>query len=517
MSSKFPGLWVVTSLILLSSGCGRIQPIGKVIATNNAQVASYTVKAPANSTVSVEFGFDTNYGFRTSAQPAPEGGGDVTVLVAGMRADTLYHLRGFINFSDGSRFADVDQSIITGSLPVALLPQVSATTAPGMKPQSGVEMVNILSSSQPVPVFATDLSGNVIWSYQSKGSISDSVQPIKLLPNGHFVVVITPSSTAPFTPAAIAPGTIDVIREIDLAGTTIREISITDLNSRLATAGFDVNLETFHHDVLPLANGHWIALANTLRNFNNLAGFSGTTNVLGDVLVDLDENLNPVWVWNEFDHFDVNRHPLMFPDWTHSNAVIYSPDDGNLLVSIRHQNWVVKVDYRDAIGTGNVLWRLGYQGDFTLQGGTDPTDWFYAQHHPRFVTSKSTGKFSLALFDNGDDRVFPGNAPCQPVGVPSCPYSTVGVLDIDESARTATFAFHYVAPSYSAFGGNAEVLQNGDVEFDECDSTNLVPPDADIYEVTRSGDPQPVWHMHVVGQTAYRAFRLPSLYPGVQW
>ena len=35
---------------------------------------------------------------------------------------------------------------------------------------------------------------------------------------------------------------------------------------------------------------------------------------------------------------------------------------------------------------------LGYQGDFTLVGGTDPTDWFYAQHGPSFVTTNTTGQ-----------------------------------------------------------------------------------------------------------------------------
>ena len=391
-------------MILLSVGCAQLQPIGRVTPTTNPQVASYTVNAPKNANVSVEFGLDTNYGFTTSPRPAPEGGGAVSVLVAGMRSNTLYHMRGVITLSDASRFADRDQSFISGTLPAAQLPDVTATTAAGMKPQSGIEMVNILSQNKPVPVFATDLFGNVIWSYQFQGTSSDSIQPIKLLPNGHFAVVITPGSMAPLFPAPPA-GTIDVIREIDLAGTTIREISIADLNTKVKAAGYALTLEVFHHDVLPLANGHWIAIANTFKPFTNLPGFPGTTNVLGDVLVDLDENFNPVWVWNEFDHLDVNRHPFMFPDWTHTNAVVYS-DDGNLLVSVRNQNWLVKVDYRDGVGTGDILWRLGYQGDFTLQGDTDPTDWFYAEHAPSFVTSSTTGKFSLVLFDNGNDRVF---------------------------------------------------------------------------------------------------------------
>jgi len=138
----------------------------------------------------------------------------------------------------------------------------------------------------------------------------------------------------------------------------------------------------------------------------------GTSTVLGDALVDLDPNLQPVWVWNSFDHLDVNRHPMEFPDWTHSNATLYSPDDGNLLLSVRHQNWIIKIEYQDGKGTGNVLWRLGPGGDFTLQGGTDPTDWFYAQHLPSFVTPNTAGTFSLVLFDNGDDREFPTGVSC---------------------------------------------------------------------------------------------------------
>ena len=40
---------------------------------------------------------------------------------------------------------------------------------------------------------------------------------------------------------------------------------------------------------------------------------------------------------------------MYFPDWTHSNAIIYSSDDGNFIVSIRHQSWLVKVNYATLI------------------------------------------------------------------------------------------------------------------------------------------------------------------------
>ena len=44
----------------------------------------------------------------------------------------------------------------------------------------------------------------------------------------------------------------------------MREISINYLNSELAAASCaecNVTLDIFHHDVEPLPNGHWLALA----------------------------------------------------------------------------------------------------------------------------------------------------------------------------------------------------------------------------------------------------------------
>jgi arylsulfate sulfotransferase len=232
------------------------------------------------------------------------------------------------------------------------------------------------------------------------------------------------------------------------------------------------------------------------------------------VIIDLDQNHNPVWLWNEFDHLDINRRPYLYPDWTHTNAILYSADDGNLIISIRHQNWLVKIDYQNGAGTGDILWHLGYQGDFTLVGGTDPTDWFYAQHGPSFTTSNTTGNFGMAVFDNGDDRFFPSGQVLCTGPSPSC-YSTTPLLTLDESAMTATLTFNPTAPYYSFFGGNNAVLANGDVEF--CATAAPVGLVANIYEVTQTSTPQTVWHMNVSGQYAYRGQRVPSMYPGVQW
>jgi arylsulfate sulfotransferase len=213
---------------------------------------------------------------------------------------------------------------------------------------------------------------------------------------------------------------------------------------------------------------------------------------------------------------DVTRHPVSITDWTHGNAVLYSPTDGNLLLSMRHQNWIIKIDYNNGAGAGDIIWHLGYQGDFALVGGTDPTDWFSGQHGPAFTTTATSGNFGMTVFDDGDFRTYPTGVTCADTGAPTCPYSTAQVLTIDESAMTATLGFLDITPAYSFFGGNEEVLGNGNVEFDLC-NTLATASQASVYEVTPTSPAQTVWQLNVVGSDAYRAFRIPSLYPGVQW
>jgi len=103
--------------------------------------------------------------------------------------------------------------------------------------------------------------------------------------------VIGPNSSLP-----APPGFLNVAREINLAGDTIREIAVSTLNSRLAAGNFNLVVNYFHHDIVALPNGHWLCLVNPNKEFPNLPGYPGTTTALGDAIVDLDTNLQPVWV-----------------------------------------------------------------------------------------------------------------------------------------------------------------------------------------------------------------------------
>jgi hypothetical protein len=140
---------------------------GTVSASMNPLVALYTLQAPLGATVQIQFGTSTNYGLVTWAQPAPEVGGVVRILVAGMRAGTTYHMQAMVHLPNGSTVFDNDQVFTTGALPADMLPNLTVQQTAGMNPASGVELLCLFeeASQSQLTAVVTDLAGNVIWYY----------------------------------------------------------------------------------------------------------------------------------------------------------------------------------------------------------------------------------------------------------------------------------------------------------------------------------------------------------------
>lgn len=480
---------------------------GTVTTTQNPLVASYSINVPGSTSVRVQFGPDTTYGLPTSAIQAPASGGNVNILVAGMRASTTYHMQAMLQLANGSQLLDQDQTFTTGPITSEPLPIIT-TEQFGAGPSPGVELFSLfpLGDAPPAPLsaVATDLQGNVIW-YYDVGPES-AAYPIKLLPNGHMMLNEYPEFG---TGATIPPE----LREVDLAGNVINRITVDAINKGLAGIA-TFQLGSFHHDFAVLPNGHVIVLGNYSEIIDNVVGVPPGTQVIGDALVDWDPQKGPVWAWTTFDHLDVARAPYGNGDWTHANAIIYSPDDGNLILSMRNQNWLIKINYQNGAGDGSILWRFGDGGDFTLSGQEAPIEWNYGQHYPSIVSPNSAGVFSLMFFNNGNNRLMDDAGDvCSSPGFPLC-YSSVPVFQVDESNRTATVIWEDKLAGYSICCGNATILPSGNREFDV--AFDVFTPDFSyVEEVTPSNDL--VWKISVENQLAYRGFRIPSLYPGVTW
>ena len=321
-----------------------------VTQTKNVLVANYTLTIPEGSQARIQFGLTTSYGTYTWWVAAPAGGGVVSILVAGMLPASEYHMSAIVQLQNGTIENDIDYTFPTGDLPVNNMP-VLTVTSPGT-PSPGVELVNL----NPLSPVVADLQGNIIWYYFSQKDLDHQghPMPIKQLPNGNMMALVTNRYTKG------NPAPYCVLREVDLASQTVtgpyglREIYMKDLNQKLQNIkthyGRTVQVNYYSHDFLPLPSGHVILICQEFITVNH----EGVERlIMGDALVDLDEKFDPVWVWSAFDVLDLKRHPFEWLpdfDWTHCNCIQATPD-GNLMLSVRNQSWVLKLDY--ASGAGN--------------------------------------------------------------------------------------------------------------------------------------------------------------------
>jgi arylsulfate sulfotransferase len=67
---------------------------------------------------------------------------------------------------------------------------------------------------------------------------------------------------------------------------------------------------------------------------------------------------------------------------------------------------------------------------------------------------------------------------------------------------------------YSFYGGETARLANGNLEYTLCAEPRYT---GIVREVTLEQQPKPVWEMTATHINLYRANRIPSLYPKVQW
>jgi arylsulfate sulfotransferase len=475
---------------------------GTVAASNNPLVAEYTAAVPFGSTMQVQFGTTTAYGLTTWVQQASTTSGSTTVLVAGMRQSTTYHMQATLKLASGRQLVDSDHTFTTGSIQASTLPTLTVPQLALTGAAAGVEVLDILNQGNTtglIQAAVTDLAGNLIWYYPL--GAGEVPYPLKPIPNGNILLVVSGTTS-------------EDVREVDLAGNIKYQLTRDQIRAGLEATGSTLTVGNLHHDILKLPNGHYIILFN----YQPKQADGTLSPVIGDGLIDWDPVKGaPVWTWSSFDHLSTSRAPYDPDDWTHANAVIYSPDDGNLIMSMRNQNWVLKINYQDGAGDGSILWHLGPDGDFTMLAGQAPIEWNYGQHYPTVVSPNSAGIFQLMLFNNGNNRlVDSSNDVCGTTGFIAC-YSSVPIYELNESAKTAQVAWETkIPPHYSICCGDALILGNGNVEYDVAFDVTT-PNQSFIQEVTQDQNPQLVWQMNLLGQLLYRGFRVPSLYPGVEW
>src|SRR5262249_12842500 len=178
-----------------------------------------------------------------------------------------------------------------------------------------------------------------------------------------------------------------------------------------------------------------------------------------------------------------------------------SPADGNLVLSVRHQDWVIKVDYRNGAGDGHVVWRLGQGGDFAVNSA-DPNPWFSHQHNAHYLDDHT-----LILFDNGNAR-----RASDPTA-----HNRGQVWTLDEASMTATPVLNADLGDYSDRFGSAQRLTNGNYWFTSGALGQGPPPSqfGRTIEVLPDGTKTYVLETDPVGVLVYRSYRTRTLYEGI--
>jgi hypothetical protein len=446
-------------------------------------------------------------------------------FVAGMRSSSTYQVRYTRRMANGSTSSG--QVMTYGTPPTMVdLPLGAYSGSPvgtahdtvfglAIYDPDGVPMEAGAPSNEPMRTIpmAHDLFGVPIWYYP--GFEADPTVVATNLTPDDTVLMLASGDAVDGSPGRVQ----QVVREVTLAGNVVREVPIRPIADQLAAFGVDPSrILGFDHDAVrwtSIAEGGrtWVKVAywepfeagSALENLYTAGPGAQAAYVpdglLGEILVALDEDLQVVWHWSSLAELPQDRPPtgsvpevclqgipgcpavpedLVLIDWTHGNAIAPAPN-GDVLYSMRSQDWVVRLDTTAAPADPAIQWVLGGnpQDNAAATGLTwpkgvpaflfmledtqpanpsnpptplAPTSWGFDHQHGANYESPTT----ITLFDNGNNRCGGAGAPCSSRGQ---------TWQINETNMTAARMWNVSTGELSVALGMAQRLSDGSHHF----------------------------------------------------
>lgn len=435
-----------------------------------------------------------------------------TLPVLGLKPNTSYTVSVTIIDAAGLE-KDLDQtlSLTTDPLP-ADFPQIEVLVSEPDQMEPGFTMLRRIirgrDADPAIPTYSMILnaSGEVVW-YGQIGS-----------------------NNMRFTEAGTMVSRIanDVV-ETDMLGNVLNTTTLLDPGVGL------------HHELFLTEDGTYISLSKQVINVDNYPTNRTdpvprqTVDILDEPVVEFSATGEVVGHWPLADILDTARinHSALGPtpqqalDWVHTNAALHDPSDDSIIVSIRHQDALVKFDRT----TGDLIWILGphdnWSSDFQpyLLNPTDPNfQWQYHQHAP-MITAEGT----LMVFDNGNFKTSPFDGKTSVAAENN--YTRAVEYAIDESTMAISQVWEYGSQTsprlYARFIGDADALPEtgnvlitfggtGFIDGAETSTLGYGPVVARIAEVTRMAPAEKVFEVMLSDESLwvgiYRSNRIPSLY-----
>ena len=448
-----------------------------VEANPNSVLSAYvTITAEVRTRVQVDFYSSDDSDTHITPESDEERTRHVVTLV-GMRPETTYTLLPRARIGDGEPIFAHELTFTTDALPDGF-PEITVQLHHPELFQPGVTLFGVAQvggpPEAPFPLYiGVDHAGYVVWYYMSsmffEATLFRNVQP---LPDGNLLLALNNGARV------VTPG-----------GDIVEQVMVEQVEG----------ISHFHHDIIRLPNGRYMAITSETQEHSVPALDSDPVELRGDVIVEFEPDGTVTWEWSTFDYLDWQRFPTELShnespprvyDWTHANAIVWLQADNSVLLSLRHQNWVVKIDRSD----GTIEWIFGEDGHFELTN-LDPEfqqDWFYSQHAPELHSDGT-----LFLYDNGNDRPLDD--------LPENSRAVAYMLDESGAELQAEQVWQYQTEHYTPILGDTDRLPNGNVLVCAGGQPGGLP--AQLVEVTSETVPTLVWELSMGTGVINRATR----------
>ncbi|MEZ6134067.1 MAG: aryl-sulfate sulfotransferase [Pirellulaceae bacterium] len=458
------------------------------------------------------------------------------VAVLGMRPNRKHSIFVRATRPDGTQgMTSRELTFLTPPLP-ADFPPLESHVETADPQRSGITMfaVNLWRDDANILdygyIVGLDSAGEVVWYCKTDHRITD----LRLLSNGHLIY---------------EHGSFRAAYEIDVFGREIRSWYCSRHEQSHSETAIPIDVDTLHHVLQELPNGNILTLATEIRRFDTFPTSEfdpdapwRAANVVCDAVVEFKPgNGEVVQRLHLADLLDPKRFGYIslggfwnpkYPhigkvyDWSHANAVVFIPEEEAIIVSLRHLDCLIKIDWNSQ----QIVWILGDPGGWGeawqkyVLAPVGDTQWFYHQHAPQLTP---TG--TILLYDNGNYRARPFN----PMTAASENFSRIVEFRVDEQAMTVEQIFEYRGGPgesfYCPFYGEADwlpqsdtllITNGGHIELDDGTPADIVPSQrqwARILEIERKQPHRVVFDVTCqsplgssTGWSIYRAMRLPD-------
>ena len=197
-----------------------------------------------------------------------------------------------------------------------------------------------------------DASGEVVWYYKTDVRIAGATQ----LNNGNILFTLSDFRTV----------------EIDWLGNVIQQWYASKRPQGTLDNAVAVSAKAIHHQPFEMPSGHFLTFSAVSQEVKNYYTSETDPNaprktalVMGDKVIEYDRKGAIQWSWDSFDYLDpyrigyntINRYWDVrgFPDhmdWTHGNGLTHDHFDDSIIISLRNQDAIIKIDKKHMKSSG---------------------------------------------------------------------------------------------------------------------------------------------------------------------